>query len=156
MNNKKILLLSRDPPPAYKLYWVQCKNGASLVQSITLKMLLPTQTIMIIWKRIPKVALLDFQTFSAPESRAVCKAMNVSYLLGPFGDLKFWWKLRHVECYDVLAKLRFVNNRQLWISAKLYIVIWSLLHHNTQPVSIFPSIFHLERLEKVTWFHSFV
>ena len=39
----------------------------------------------------------------------------------------------------------------------LLLLIWTLLHHNTQPVLIFSRvrIFHLERLEKVTWFHSF-
>ena len=36
----------------------------------------------------------------------------------------------------------------------LLLLIWTLLHHNTQPVLIFfrVRIFHLERLEKVTWF----
>ena len=121
--------------------------GASLVHYITLKMPLPTQTIMITWKRVPKVALLDFHTFSAPESRMVCKAVKSSYPLGPFWDLtlflpamgrispymsikwpssvgiglRFRWKSRQVECYD-LPKLRFSNSRQLWIIAKLYIV----------------------------------
>ena len=40
----------------------------------------------------------------------------------------------------------------------LLLLIWILLHHNAQPVLIFSRvrIFHLERLEKVTWFHSFV
>ena len=39
----------------------------------------------------------------------------------------------------------------------LLLQIWAFLHHNTQPVLIFSrvSIFNLERLEKVTWFHSF-
>ena len=39
----------------------------------------------------------------------------------------------------------------------LLLLIWTLLHHNTQPVLIFCRVrmFHLERLEKVTWFHSF-
>ena len=39
----------------------------------------------------------------------------------------------------------------------LLLLIWTLLYHNTQPVSIFSRvrIFHLERLEKVTWLHSF-
>ena len=37
------------------------------------------------------------------------------------------------------------------------LLIWTLLDHNTQPVLIFFRVrtFHLERLEKVTWFHSF-
>ena len=37
------------------------------------------------------------------------------------------------------------------------LLIWTLLHHDTQYVLIFSRarIFHLKKLEKVTWFHGF-
>ena len=69
------------------------------------------------------------------------KAIKSSCLLGPFWDLKFW----RVDNYELMHSC-------------LLLLIWTLLHHNTQPVLIFFSvrIFHVERLEKVIWFHSFV
>ena len=58
-----------------------------------------------------------------------------------------------------MMKFRFVNSRQLWINAQLSIVtnLNFAIHHNTQLVLIFSrsKIFHLKRLENVTWFYSF-
>ena len=63
--------------------------------------------------------------------------------------------------YCILLKYGFCNKSFLkdetLTSSKLWNQVTSSGHHNTQPVLFFSRarIFHLERLEKVTWFHSF-
>ena len=81
--------------------------------------------------------------------------------LGPFGDLKSCgFSLLKIKIAWVLLCIKVQICKQSTVNQCTVVhclQIWTLIHHSTQAILIFSrvSLFHLERLKKGTWLHSF-